>query len=59
MEQCCKQLENMGEMCMCKGIKLMMNMQGWTEQPGQMMSMAQNLPTECGYQSCRMQAVWF
>ncbi|PWA44029.1 albumin-8 [Artemisia annua] len=59
MEECCKQLENMGEMCMCEGIKMMMNMQGWTQQQGQMMSMAENLPTECGYQSCQMRAVWF
>jgi hypothetical protein len=28
MEQCCKQLENMGEMCMCEGIKMMMNSGG-------------------------------
>nr|GEV96681.1 hypothetical protein [Tanacetum cinerariifolium] len=63
MKLCCKQLENMGEMCMCEGIKMMMNMQGWTQQQqmGQMVSMAENLPKMCGLmtQSCQMRAVWF
>ncbi|GJT85690.1 reverse transcriptase domain-containing protein [Tanacetum coccineum] len=45
MKLCCKQLENMGEMCMCEGIKMMMNMQGWTQQQqmGQMILPPLNL----------------
>ncbi|GJX40480.1 2S sulfur-rich seed storage protein 2-like protein [Tanacetum coccineum] len=61
MKLCCKQLENMGEMCMCEGIKMMMNMQGWTQQQQMGQMVAENLPKMCGLmtQSCQMRAVWF
>ncbi|KAK9048493.1 hypothetical protein SSX86_032542 [Deinandra increscens subsp. villosa] len=66
MQMCCMQLENLGQECMCSGIKMMMNQPMWStmgmgQMMGQMMSMAQNLPTQCGLmsQSCQMRAVWY
>ncbi|KAL8249405.1 hypothetical protein R6Q59_006273 [Mikania micrantha] len=57
---CCMQLKNLDQECMCPGIKMMMNQPMW-RMMGQMMSVAQNLPTECNLMSqpCQMQAVWF
>nr|XP_043620136.1 albumin-8-like [Erigeron canadensis] len=64
-DMCCMQLKSMGEECMCEGIKMMMNLPGWTGQQqmsyDQMMTMARNLPMQCGFmsQQCQMRAFWF
>ncbi|KAI3810026.1 hypothetical protein L1987_19632 [Smallanthus sonchifolius] len=63
-EMCCMQLRNLGEECMCPGIKMMMNEPMWSmmgQMMDQMMGMAQNLPTQCNLMSqpCQMRAVWF
>ncbi|KAK1440029.1 hypothetical protein QVD17_05854 [Tagetes erecta] len=60
MQLCCMQLRNVGKDCMCEGLKMMMN-QMPAMMKGQMMSMAQKLPTQCNLSSqpCQMRAVWF
>ncbi|KAI7727248.1 hypothetical protein M8C21_033376 [Ambrosia artemisiifolia] len=61
---CCMQLRNVGERCMCPGIKMMLNQPMWRmmdQSMGQVMNMAQNLPMECNLMSqpCQMRDAWY
>ncbi|PSS06160.1 2S sulfur-rich seed storage protein large chain 1B like [Actinidia chinensis var. chinensis] len=64
LRECCQQLQKIDEECRCEGVRMAVRQQQGQrerEEMGQIMQMAQDLPSKCNLspRRCQIQASWF
>ena len=64
LRECCQQLQQIDEECRCEGVRMAVRQQQGQrerEEMGQVMQMAQDLPSKCNLspRRCRIQSGWF